>query len=542
MQQCSQCRRFISDEVSTCTFCSSPGIFGISINPGHEQEFSNYRISADEIIADGKSYRVIGAVGQGGHGIVLKVESLQGKCWAIKVPLEFNESFSNSQGNKKSLLDISYKYISHEVEMLGKISSKALLDTIYAGDVICRGRGVEREFPAILMELAFGTLKDVIDSEMANILAVPYEEKIKMIRQLTENLEQLHQKIVVHRDISPHNVFIVDREKKIKYVLGDFGTSKPANIYDVDNSTTRMAFHDRYLDPALFMVDRFRYDPRIDIYQLGVMITEILLGEYWRAEDEETAANGIQGVNFEKDFLMIFAVNDIHPYIVEKIRKATTLKINYRYHSAAEFKNEIHKALLRVEKKGKQFKPKKLIKKNISISYRRILQSPPPGDELEENANENRNVSFRTIDYKGQKKIDMGSADQIRLCFTGVNLKKAKIIGASFLACQQFNNSIQLQVDREDIKKKVKPIMKTGIITRLSRFLGFTTRDSRLMSAGKISKKSQSQSRSSLRIEFDCQAILYLEFGPAGAQPVEMNERPIPGGGQPESILGGSFI
>lgn len=506
MQQCSQCQRFLSNEINACTYCSSTGIAAKSIITGHDEEFINYKITAHEMIANEKSYRVIDAVGQGGYGVVLKVQDPGGKWFAAKVPLEFNENFTNSQGNKKSLLNISRKYISHEVDMLNKITSKALLEVIYAGIVTCRGTGVETQFPAVIMELAQGTLKDVIDSEMANCLQVPYEEKVNIIRQLTENLEELHKKIVVHRDISPHNVFIVDREKEINYVLGDFGSSKPANVYDIDNSTTRMAFHDRYLDPALFMVDRFRYDSRIDIYQLGVMITEILMGEYWQTDEEESVISGIQGIDFEKDFLMNFAVNELHPYIVEKIRKATTRKINKRYRSAAEFKKEIHEALQRVDKEGKKIKPKEEIKKNISISYKRILQAPTDQEGPKGTEKENESVSMQTINYKGQKKIDMGTADQVRLAFNGLQLKKAKIMGASFLKCQQDNHSILLQVDIEDIKKRVQPIMKPGIITRLFYFLG------------SIFLRSRRKNSGHLRIEFDCQAILYVELS-SGLEP-----------------------
>ncbi len=501
MQQCSACQRFLSDEVKACIYCGSTGIAARSIISGQDEEFINYKITADEMIADEKSYRVIDAVGQGGYGVVLRVEDCQGKRFAAKVPLEFNESFTNSQGNKRSLLDISRKYISHEVEMLNKITSKALLEVIYAGIVTCRGLGVESRFPAVLMELAWGTLKDVIDGEMANCLPVPYEEKVNIIRQLTENLEQLHKKIVVHRDISPHNVFIVDREKAINYVFGDFGSSKPANVYDIDKSTTRMAFHDRYLDPAVLMVDRFRYDCRIDIYQLGVMITEILMGEYWQTDEEESVVSGIQGVDFEKDFLLIFAVNELHPYIIEIIRKATTRKINKRYRFAAEFKKEIHEALQRVEKEGKKINPKEEIKKNISISYKRILEAPADQEsEQKETGKENENVSVQTIAYKGQKKIDMGTADHVRLDFNGWQLKKAKIVGASFLKCRQDYHAILLQVDTEDIKKRVQPIMKPGIITVLSHFFG------------SLSWRTRRQSSGHMRIEFDCQAILYVEL------------------------------
>jgi serine/threonine protein kinase len=467
---------------------------------GQDEELVNYKIFADNIYIGAETYRVIDAVGQGGHGVVLKVESPNGNYYALKAPLEFNELFSNSQGNKKSLLSMSRRYIAHEVDMLNKITSEALLEIVYAGMVVVKGsRGddnIESEFPAVLMELAECTLKDVMDNEMADLLVVPFGEKINMIKQLTANLELLHQKIVVHRDISPHNVFIVDRENGIRYVLGDFGTSKPANVYDMDNSTTRMAFHDRYLDPAVFMYDKFRYDCRIDIYQLGVMITEILLGEYWMSGDEDSAGTGIQGVDFEKDFLMNFAFHEIDPVLLEKIRKATTLKINNRYRSAGEFRKDVHGVLERVQdayKKKKKIKSREGIKKNISISYKRIIRA----NGREDGKNEEMTT---VVDYNGQKKIDMGMADQLQICFRGLELTKAKIIGTSFLTCHKKDNTVILRVDREDIGKRVRPLLQPGVMDAVIHFLGS------LFNPGRADK-----SRGYLRLEFDCKSILYIE-------------------------------
>ncbi|NIM14026.1 MAG: protein kinase [Candidatus Aminicenantes bacterium] len=500
MQQCSQCKRFLSDKVGACRYCGSSHLEAKPITMGQDEELVNYKIFAENIYIGAETYRIIDAVGQGGHGVVLRVESPNGNYYALKAPLEFNELFTNSQGNKKSLLNMSRRYIAHEVDMLSKITSEALLEIVYAGKVVVKcsrnDREIESEFPAILLELAEGTLKDVMDNEMANLLVVPYEEKINMIKQLTANLELLHQKIVVHRDISPHNVFIVDRENEIRYVLGDFGTSKPANVYDIHNSTTRMAFHDRYLDPAVFMYDKFRYDCRIDIYQLGVMITEILLGEYWMTEDEDTAGTGIQGLDFEKDFLMNFALHEIDPVLIEKIRKATTLKINNRYRSAGEFRKEVHEALECVQnahKKKKKIKSREGLKKNISISYKRIIQF----NQWEHGKNEEMTTA---VNYNGQKKIDMGTADHLQIRFTGLELTKARIIGASFLTCHKKDNSIFLQVDREDIGKRVRPLLQPGIMNAVIHFL-----------VSLFNPKRPNKSQGHLRVEFDCKSILYIE-------------------------------
>jgi serine/threonine protein kinase len=496
MRRCSRCKRFLSDSADTCRYCGSTGTSPFTPPLACDEELVNYKIYADEIQVKGESYRIIEAVGQGGHGMVLKVapsgnkdgsSSKKNKYFAIKVPLEFNEHFSNAQGNKKSLLNLSRRYISHEVDMLNKIKSSALLEIVYAGPAVCRRDSVESQFPAILMELAETTLKDLMDAEMANSLTLTFDEKLDIIRQLTAHVEELHREIVVHRDISPHNIFVVDRDGEIKYVLGDFGTSKPANIYDIDNSTTRMAFHDRYLDPALFMYERFRYDRRIDIYQMGVLITEILLGEYWQTDDEDTSATGLMGIDFENDFLLKFAVNQLPQRVIEKIRKAVTLNINQRYRTASHFKEAMHDALELLQKQDNVRNPRDPgeFKKNIAISYRRIV-----GEASQ---------TGTSIDYCGQKKIDIGAADLFRLTFPGIRLKRARIIGSSFLECNLTDNIVTLRVNTDDIHRCVKPLLKPGLTGTLKRLIPF------------FPHHRHHSSSSTPRIEFECKSVLYIE-------------------------------
>jgi hypothetical protein len=155
-----------------------------------------------------------------------------------------------------------------------------------------------------------------------------------------------------------------------------------------------------------------------------------------------------------------------------------------------------------VEKQGEKSKPKEEIKKNIFISYKRILTSSSYEEEINGLRRENENVNVRNIEYKGQRKIDMGTADLVRINFDGMLLVKAKITGDSFLKCQQENQSILLQVDTFEIERKVRPIMKRGFIDKIFHYIG-----SRFIHSPK-----ESTGMSHLRIEFDCQAILYLQL------------------------------
>ena len=488
MKQCTDCYRFLSNGVEWCPYCNNKNTRENITGEVLDEELINYKIFADKLIIKKDPFQIIDIIGQGSHGIVLKVKKCDGKYYAIKLPLMFNEQFSNNQGNRKSTLELSDRYITHEVNMLNRISSEALIEVIYAGPVYCSFGKTESEFAAILMELAEGSLKDIIDSEMANQLSVPFEERINMIKQLTVNIEKLHKKNIVHRDLSPHNVFIVDREKKINYVLADFGTSKPTMDYENKNSTTRMAFHDRYVDPAVFIYNNFRYDSRIDIYQLGVIITEILMGEFWKSDEEGTSTSDIRDVDFEKEFLLKYAINEINPELLSKLRKATTLNISERYRSASDFRKEIHDTLEKEQKKGIKIKPKNSVKKNIGVSFKKVLP-------LEENINTKQ---LYTIQYEGQKRIDMKIHDTVRIEFPKMKLKDAKIIGPSFLKCQKSDTLLLIKVDTDEIIKYIQPIFRPGFKTLLN-------------NVGAILFKKKKNQKKHVRIEFDCKSMLYIE-------------------------------
>lgn len=470
MKQCLACYRFLSRNAAACVYCGSRNITARRFRREEDKELRNYRISAEVILVEGREYRVSDILGQGSHGVVLKISAPNGKEFAIKVPLQFNELFTNNQGNRQSVLDMSLKYVKHEVNMLNKIKNEALIDVEYAGPVRCRAGKKESQFPAILMELAYGTLKDLIDDEMENRLPVPGEEKINIIKQLTSNIEKLHHDGFVHRDLSPHNIFIVEREGEIRFVPADFGTSKPSIPYEQRDSTTRMAFHERYMDPALLMHDHIRYDYRIDLYQLGIIVTEILLGEYWRVGGDDTAASGI-GTDFAKDFLKEPAVHEIPPAVLKVIRKATTLNIKKRYRSAEKFRKDMHKAL---DKEyltaGGKSAPGRL-RRNIYISFKRII----PDEE------KNPERKRQEILYKGRKKVDMGTGEELRIDFPGIGIKRARIIKPSFLDCRKEGDSIVVRVNSGDIDRAVRPLF-TG-------------------------KRKEGRSR----IEFECKSILSIE-------------------------------
>lgn len=94
------------------------------------------------------------------------------------------------------------------------------------------------------------------------------------IAQMTAALKYLHKKHIMHRDIKPENI-LVGIHGEIK--ISDFGWS----VHAPNNRRKTMCGTLDYLPPEMVIPggkDRF-YDEKIDIWSLGVLMYEFLVGQ-----------------------------------------------------------------------------------------------------------------------------------------------------------------------------------------------------------------------------------------------------------------------
>jgi serine/threonine-protein kinase len=107
--------------------------------------------------------------------------------------------------------------------------------------------------------------------------ALPIDEAVRIIREVADALAYSHQHGVVHRDIKPENILLSSGHA----LVTDFGVAKAVsdsaaatNLTGTGVSlgtTTYMAPEQATADPAT--------DHRADIYALGVMAYEMLVGQ-----------------------------------------------------------------------------------------------------------------------------------------------------------------------------------------------------------------------------------------------------------------------
>ncbi len=138
---------------------------------------------------------------------------------------------------------------------------------------------------------------------------------------------------VVHRDVSPHNVFVTfDGQVK----LLDFGIAKLAGSHS-ETTTGVIKGKLRYMPPEQIAAEGV--DRRSDIYSMGVMLWEALTGgKMWHGLSEATVMNRILGGQIAR-------ARDINPAIAPEleliVEKALASDIDERFSTALEMQTAL---------------------------------------------------------------------------------------------------------------------------------------------------------------------------------------------------------
>lgn len=220
------------------------------------------------LVVEGR-YRIESVIGQGSAGTVYKaIQELIGREVAIKVLHDYlvsDEEF--------------IKRFRQEAKASSRLSHPNII-TIYDFGVLPKtGR------PYIAMDLLRGT---PLSEMIADRGYLPMEEAIPILSQVCAALAEAHRQGVVHRDVKPENMVLVERSgQKMFPIVVDFGIARlvqeESDVAKITRTGT-VCGSPTYMSPE--QCTSSKVDHRSDIYSVGIVIYETLTGTVPFMSDE----------------------------------------------------------------------------------------------------------------------------------------------------------------------------------------------------------------------------------------------------------------
>ena len=224
-------------------------------------------------------YRVLAPLGQGGMGVVYRVEHMMMKKeMALKL-------LHPELGRSPELL----KRFEREAEAAARLSHPNIIA------VTDFGRTEDGRL-FLVMELLRGpSLAEVIGAgEARRPLGV--ERSLHITRQVLRALHHAHQLGVVHRDLKPDNIVLIERDGEHDVCkLLDFGIAKLTSGEQGEAALTQtgMIFGTpEYLSPEQAVGEVA--DSRADLYAMGIILYEMLSGQRPFQSDSKLALVSMQ--------------------------------------------------------------------------------------------------------------------------------------------------------------------------------------------------------------------------------------------------------
>ncbi|MCG3180088.1 MAG: Serine/threonine-protein kinase PknD [Phycisphaerae bacterium] len=196
-------------------------------------------------------YEIIGRLGIGGQAVVYKgYDPLLDRFVAIK-------QISSHLATDDKFMDRFRK----EAQILARLGTDAI-HVVQIYDLVEEERGL-----FIVMEFVEGQTLDMLIEKQNGPMDV--QLALSILWHVAVGLKAVHAKGIIHRDIKPANI-IVDTDRRCR--ITDFGVAARTG-----GKTSMTLGTTKYMAPELFTGEEV--DGRVDIYSLGFIMYEMLVGK-----------------------------------------------------------------------------------------------------------------------------------------------------------------------------------------------------------------------------------------------------------------------
>jgi serine/threonine protein kinase/tetratricopeptide (TPR) repeat protein len=158
-----------------------------------------------------------------------------------------------------------------EQQSLAKMKHANVAQVLDAG-------ATENGRPYFVMEYVEGTrITEFCDTHRLGI-----SDRLALFGQVCDAIQHAHQKGIIHRDIKPSNVLVCTEDGTSVPKVIDFGVAKATDQHSTEHSMFTehgvLVGTPEYMSPEQATIDDIDIDTRSDIYSLGVLLYELLVG------------------------------------------------------------------------------------------------------------------------------------------------------------------------------------------------------------------------------------------------------------------------
>ncbi|HEX6811537.1 MAG TPA: serine/threonine-protein kinase, partial [Planctomycetota bacterium] len=206
-------------------------------------------------------YRILGTLGEGGMGIVYLAE--QQEPLRLRVALKLIRLGMDS----RTVL----ARFEQERQALAMMQHDGIAKVFDCGTS-------ERGQPYFVMEL----VKGIPLNRFCEQHRLPLPQRLALVQQVCAAVQHAHQKGVLHRDLKPGNLLVVDEGGKLQVKIIDFGLAKAIGrqlvAAPLATEAGQIVGTIEYMAPEQADPTNQDIDTRADIYSLGVILYELLVG------------------------------------------------------------------------------------------------------------------------------------------------------------------------------------------------------------------------------------------------------------------------